>query len=75
MIGLSVPLSHYIYAGTNPFFAATGSSAAIVLLNGCIGFFAFKRPNDVHWHLTLTLDWLAVVLSLALCVVSASIVD
>ncbi|KAK5172240.1 uncharacterized protein LTR77_003878 [Saxophila tyrrhenica] len=39
--------------------------SSMTVLVGAIGLFAHKRPNDIHWHLTLGLDWFAFAISLA----------
>ncbi|KAK3703774.1 hypothetical protein LTR37_014220 [Vermiconidia calcicola] len=52
--------SHYV-----PVFGAMNA------LIGGIGLFSFKRPNDVHWHLMLSLDWLALLANITQCVICA----
>ncbi|KAF2482565.1 hypothetical protein BDY17DRAFT_324841 [Neohortaea acidophila] len=41
----------------------------LVVLIAYIGLFAARRPADVHWHLTLSLDWFALLLVLYAAVI------
>lgn len=50
-------------------YGVAGGCMGVVVLIGAVGMFAFKRPRDVHWHLTLMLDWLALILILYCTVV------
>lgn len=56
------------YANTFP--AAAAACNAIIMLDGGVGLFAWRRPSDVHWHLTLSLDYLTLVVGLVSCAVS-----
>ncbi len=43
------------------FFTPAICLSTIICICAGIGLFANRRPNDVHWHLVLTLLWLELV--------------
>ena len=48
----------------NFFHSFSAACSALILYSAGIGMFAFRRPRDIHWHITLTLDWLSLPLGL-----------
>ncbi|KAK3719029.1 hypothetical protein LTR37_004592 [Vermiconidia calcicola] len=61
---------YYGFESTYALLAAAISST-IATVFGIVGMFASVRPNDIHWHLVLTLDWMAFWSSVVTCALFA----
>ena len=52
--------------------SATAALCIVIVLDAGVGLFAFIRPNDVHWHLVLAFDIVALAFAVFVFIVSST---